>query len=344
MIGRNHVSCRPKYLARMGFLMQSAFWSSVFSRIEKMHYHKVLRNHPVPEDPVFIIGHWRTGSTFLHQLMSHDPQFTAPTLFQVAQPDCFLSSYLYYKPLFKSIVSKHRPMDMVRLGMNEPQEDEYAIYRMTCSSPLEKLIFPEKGKYFLSGLNSFLPPPKCAAEWELHLAHFMKKIHYQTGKRIVSKNPFNSLRIRTLIRLFPKARFMHIVRNPLDSIPSTVHMWSIVQRQNCLNRNKRSPETAEVCDVMNHMIDQIGRQASELPAGRYCEVRFEDLEKDPVASIRSLYDCLGIPFTADFEHNMHLFLREVSGYRKNVFSLSEADRQTILEKMEGFMSCYGYFS
>lgn len=328
----------------MVFLLQSAFWSSVLSRIEKLHYHRVLRNYSGPDDPVFIIGHWRTGSTFLHQLMSHDPGLTAPTLFQVAQPDCFLSSYLYYKPLFKSLVSKHRPMDMVRLGMNEPQEDEYAIYRMTCSSPLEKLIFPEKGKYFLAGVKSYLPPAECADEWERQLAHFFKKIHYQTGKRIVSKNPFNSLRIRTLLRLFPNARFIHIVRNPLDSIPSTINMWTIVQRQNCLNRNKRSPDVTEVCDVMNFMIDQIGKQASELPDGRYCEIRFEDLEKDPVACIRSIYQCLEIPFNDPFEHNMQHFLREVSGYRKNVFSLSESDKKTILQKMAGFMSRYGYFS
>ena len=343
LIRRNHVSLRPKYLARMAFLLQSSLWSTLFSRIETMRYQKVLRDFPAPRDPVFIIGHWRTGSTFLHQLMSRDPQMTAPTLFQVAQPDSFLTSYPYYQPLFKRIVSKHRPMDMVRLGMNEPQEDEYAIYRMTCSSPLEKLIFPDQKSYFLSGEDSFLPPPECAPAWERQLVHFMKKIHFQTGKRVVSKNPFNSFRIKTLIRLFPQARFIHIVRNPLNSVPSTIHMWDIVQRQNCLNRNHHRPEVSEVCDVMNAMDETIRQQAAGLPPGRYCEVRYEELEKDPVSCIRSAYSELGIPFSETFEHNITHFLEEVSGYRKNVFSLSETDKQTILDKMKGFMSRYGYF-
>jgi hypothetical protein len=171
----------------------------------------------------------------------------------------------------------------------------------------------------------------------------MKKIHFQTGKRVVSKNPFNSFRIKTLIRLFPQARFIHIVRNPLNSVPSTIHMWDIVQRQNCLNRNQHRPEVSEVCDVMNAMDETIRQQAAGLPPGRYCEVRYEELEKDPVSCIRSVYSELGIPFNEIFEHNITHFLEEVSGYRKNVFSLSETDKQTILDKMKGFMSRYGYF-
>jgi hypothetical protein len=343
MIGRNHVSLRPKYLARIAFLLQSSLWSSIFSRIEKLRYQKILSDHPAPQDPVFIIGHWRTGSTFLHQLMSRDPQMTAPTLFQVAQPDCFLTSYPYYKPLFKTIVSGHRPMDNVRLGMNEPQEDEYAIYRMTCSSPLEKLVFPNRKKYFLSDIESYLPPQECSPEWERQLVLFFKKIHFQTDKRIISKNPFSSFRIETLNRLFPQACFIHIVRNPLDSVPSAIHMWTIVQRQNCLNRNEHRPEIAEVCDVMNAMDVEIRKQAAELPPERYCEVRYEDLVKDPVTALMSLYQRLEIPFSEPFEHNMTHFLREVSEYRKNVFSLPESDKMTILQKMEGFMSRYGYF-
>jgi omega-hydroxy-beta-dihydromenaquinone-9 sulfotransferase len=343
MIRRNPVSLRPKYLVRLIFLVQSSIWSTVFSRVETVKYGKALNRHPVPQDPVFIIGHWRTGSTFLHQLMARDPNLTTPTLFQVAQPESFLTAYHYYKPLFRSVVSKHRPMDMVRLGMNEPQEDEYAIFRMTRYSPLEKLIFPEPGKYFLTGVGSFLPSPDGTRDWEQKVLHFFRKIHFQTGRRIVSKNPFNSLRINQLIKLFPNARFIHIVRNPMDSVPSTIHMWSIVQRQNCLNRNRRRPLPDEVCDVMNFMMERISEQVKGLPSERYCTVRFEDLEQDPAGTLKTLYGCLGIPFTPEFEKKIGQFLEEVSGYRKNVFSLSDEDKKTIGEKMKGFMLEYGYF-
>lgn len=276
--------------------------------------------------------------------MNCDPQFTAPTLFQVAQPDSFLSSYRYYKPLFTSLVSRHRPMDNVRLGMNEPQEDEYALYRLTCYSPLERLIFPEKKGYFLTGLSSYLPPADGLPEWEKQLIHFMKKISFQTGRRIVSKNPFNSLRIETLLRLFPEARFIHIVRNPLNSVPSSIHMWSIVQKQNCLNNRQHTPSVPEVCDVMNFMMEKIDENVARIPPGRFAEVRYEDLEQDPAGVLRQLYGSLGIPFTEDFGRKTAAFLSEVKGYRKNTFALSGSDRGTIGEKMKNFMSRYGYNS
>ncbi len=342
MIARNRISLRTRYLARMLFLAQSGFWSSLFSRLERMRYDQALHNHPMPADPVFIIGHWRTGSTFLHQLMAQDPGMTAPTLFQVAEPENFLVSYRYYKPIFACVVGKHRPMDMVKLGMNEPQEDEYAIYRMTRSSPLEKLVFPQRDTYFLTGLASFLPEGNDLSEWEERVAGFFKKIHFQSGRRIVSKNPFNSLRIPVLLKLFPEARFIHIVRNPLDSVPSTIKMWTIVQRQNCLNRNEYQPRAGEVCDVMNYMLDEIREQSRLIPQNRFAEIRFEDLERDPSGRLKTLYRNLEIPFTEGFEANIRKFLGEVADYQKNLFEMTEQDRNTITLKMKEFMSRYHY--
>jgi omega-hydroxy-beta-dihydromenaquinone-9 sulfotransferase len=343
MIRRNPVSLRPKYLCRMLFLAQSAFWSSLFSRLEALRYGRILAGQPVPGDPIFIIGHWRTGSTFLHQLMSQDPSMTSPTLFQVAEPDSFLTAFHYYKPIFKSFVSRHRPMDMVRLGMNEPQEDEYAIYRMTRYSPLEKLVFPERKGYFLTGVNAFLPEGNDLTDWEEKVSWFFRKVHFQTGKRIVSKNPFNSLRIPTLLKLFPGAQFIHIVRNPLDSVPSTINMWTIVQKQNCLNRNIHKPEVSEVCDVMNYMMRHISEQSGNVPEGRFCELRYEDLESDPAGMLKTLYNKLDIPFTKEFEENIRKFLIEVSGYKKNTFTLTDNEKETIRDKMKEFMARYCYF-
>ena len=159
LIRRNRISSNPQAILRILFLIQSSLWSGLFSLIEKVRYSSAIDKTPIPADPIFIIGHWRTGSTFLHQLMSLDPNLAAPTLFQVAVPDSFLVSYNYYKPIFKTMVGKHRPMDMVKLGMDEPQEDEYAIYRITDCSPLENIVFPKNRNYFLLREGDFMPPP-----------------------------------------------------------------------------------------------------------------------------------------------------------------------------------------
>jgi len=342
LLRRNEISFRPKYLFRLLFLLQSALWSSFFAYIEKVKYEKKIRKVAIPEDPVFIIGHWRSGSTFLHQLMSLDPNFTVPTLFNVAIPDSFLSSHKYYKPIMTSLVSKFRPMDKVRLGMDEPQEDEYAVYRITQFSPLERLVFPNNSNYFLLDLPSFLPENSRLADWEQKLVWYFRKLSFKSGKPIVSKNPFNSLRIRELNKLFPEARFIHIYRNPFDVIPSTIHMWNIIQQQNSLNRQGRKPELDEVVTVFDRVLSAIRNDKESLPEKRFYEMPFEDLESDPVKEITKLYKAFNLNYNDEFEKKMISFLSDLQGFQKNIFHLTTAEKTRIYSRLRHHMEHFGY--
>jgi len=253
LLARNRVSITPVTLGRVLFLLQSAFWSSFFSRLEQLRYGELLKQIPQPTNPIFIIGHWRTGSTFLHQLMSRDPGLAAPTLFQVALPENFLISYRFYKPILGSLLGEYRPMDNVKIGFDEPQEDEYAIFRLTSFSPLEQLLFPRKKEYFLFTAR-FLPKTDDLEQYGKSLANFYKKIVFISGKKVISKNPFNSLRIPFLSALFPEAKFIHIVRHPYAIVPSTRHLWNVIQKQNVLNRNGYIPTLQEITSFLSYLI------------------------------------------------------------------------------------------
>jgi omega-hydroxy-beta-dihydromenaquinone-9 sulfotransferase len=284
--------------------------------------------------PIFIIGHWRTGTTYLHQLMSLNPDLIAPSLFQVAIPNGFLSSYKFYRPLMKFMVRRQRPMDMVTMGIDEPQEDEYALFRMTGFSPLEYLIFPESSGYYLMKHNSFLPGGRKMLEWENALMLFFKKIYLQSGKTIVSKNPFNSMRINELKRIFPEARFIHIYRHPFDVIPSTINMYDIVQNQNCLNRNGTKPTIPEVCEVFDKIMNVIRHDLKSLPVGTYFELKFEELEADPVGSLKLLFQSLNLDFSEEYEKKVRIFLSETKDYKKNKFQLTLEEKKMITTSLE----------
>jgi omega-hydroxy-beta-dihydromenaquinone-9 sulfotransferase len=314
----------------------------LFSIAEKAKYGKKIRDAAVHDDPVFIIGHWRSGSTFLHQLMSLDPNFRAPTLFQVAIPDSFLTSHFYYKPIMNLMVNKFRPMDKVRLGMDEPQEDEYAVYRITQFSPLERLVFPKKHDYFLLDFNEFLPDNDSLGEWEQNFMWFFKKLSLKSGKPVVSKNPFNSLRIRELHKLFPRARFIHIYRHPFDVIPSTIHMWNIVQQQNALNHLERKPELGDVVTVFDRILSAIQKDKESLPENSFYELRFESLESDPVAEIINLYKALNLNYSSEFEVKMKSFISVLKGFQKNIFHLTTEEKVLISQRLRHHMEYYGY--
>jgi omega-hydroxy-beta-dihydromenaquinone-9 sulfotransferase len=342
LLRRNKISYQPKYLFRLFFIFQSAFWSSLFSIIEKKRFGNKIKDIENIPGPIFIIGHWRTGTTLLHKLMSLDPNFSAPTLFQVAIPDGFLSSYKFYKPLMQLMVSEHRPMDMVKLGMDEPQEDEYAIFRMTDYSPLERLVFPESGEYFLMNCDSYIPQGKRKQEWDETLKYFFAKLYISSGKTIVSKNPFNSMRIKELRQIFPDARFIHIYRHPFNVIPSTIHMFDIVQEQNCLNKNKARPGISEVINVFNHFMTVIRNDLSSMPADKFYEIRFEEFEMDPIKSLKALYRSMGFEFSDGFGKNVTSYLSEIEDYKKNKFDLSSEEKNLILTSLEHHMKFYHY--
>jgi len=340
LLRRNRIAFRPKYIVRILFLYQSAVWSSLFAFFDKTRFGKKLENTPVPDNPIFIIGHWRTGSTFLHQLMALDGQLKAPTLFEVAIPEGFLSSHLYYKPVMNSLLTKYRPMDKVRIGMDEPQEDEYAIYRLTDLSPLEGLVFPASQGYFLKNYPSFVPDGEKGEKWEQEVLEFYRKLYLKSGKIIISKNPFNSMRINTLSRIFPKARFIHIVRHPYDVVPSTINMWSILHKQNCLNDLGGNPGTKDVTEILWTLLTTIRK---ELPvAGQSIEVKYEDLIADPITVLKKIYAETGLNYTSLFEERLQAYLEDNEDFEKNAFSLSTEEKEQIASKLKDHMDFYGY--
>ncbi|MDP4281728.1 MAG: sulfotransferase [Bacteroidota bacterium] len=344
LLHKNPFSLRPDFSGRILFILQASFWSYIFSCIEKRKFSTQIDSSPLPEDIIFIVGHWRTGSTFLHQLIFQDPSLTAPTLFQVVMPENYISSRKYFYPIIKLFITKYRPMDRVTVTLDDPQEDEYAIFRETGYSPLEKLVFPESEKYFLSGMNSFLPEPSELLQWEEDVIRIFKKIHFATGKRIISKNPFHSLRIPELCKMFPKAKFIHIYRHPYEVVPSSIHLWKIVQKQNRLNGKCAVPTTEEVADVLDLFLNTIRKDLQEIPHDRWCEVRFESLEKDPLNEVKKIYKHLGMDFTNECQDRMEAFLDTVKNYRRNEYHLTSEEKQIISERLKNNMNYYHFLT
>ena len=48
---------------------------STLAPLQDRRYEKLLANKPLEHDPVFILGHWRSGTTFVHNVLSCDKHF-----------------------------------------------------------------------------------------------------------------------------------------------------------------------------------------------------------------------------------------------------------------------------
>jgi len=342
LVGRNGISFQPKYMKRFGFLFYSSLWTSVMTVLERLQYAKTIKEKSYTDDPVIIVGHWRSGSTYLHQLLNMCPHLVAPNLFQIGTPDSFLSSRKILEPFIRLYMRPKRTVDNVAISIDEPQEDEFALFRMTTFSPIERLIFPSSSDYFLKDDDTFLPPKDMEKQWQDSLYTFCKKLYIESGKRIVLKNPFHSMRIPHLRKLFPKAKFIHIYRNPLSVIPSTVRMWTIVGQQNALRDNFTPPSLGQVVDVYGKIMSKMRKDLDALPKEDSCEIRFECMEKNPVKSVKNICQFLDIPFTKDYGKNLHAFLESTKNYRKNKYSISKHEASIIKERLKDHMRYYKY--
>lgn len=327
-----------RYILRVLFLLNAGIWSHFFARREKRFLkNKQLENkHSKP--PVFVIGNWRTGTTFLHQLLSVDERFVTPSVFQVSLPDHFLVSRKYYYPVMTKAIGSKRPIDNVKIGFDEPQEDEYALLKVCKNTPLEDLLFPKSNEFFLSGYNNFIPGD--IDSFKDFYTRFSNKVTFGSEKQLLFKNPFHSMRIALLKEMYPEAKFIHIYRDPFTVVPSTMRMWNIVATQNALKTGWTKPSVKAVAEVYKRILLYIRKEGALLPETQFVECKFEEFEKNPIQHIKQIYDRLGIDFTEKYEALLQQYLLGLNDYKKNSYTIEQTTKQTIEEVMKDVLPEY----
>jgi len=335
LVRRNRLSFHPKYLSRFIVVLLYSFGTTIFTLCEKLFYSRKIDQTACPQDPIFIVGHWRSGTTFLHQIFNAMPGFKTPSVLEIGTPESFLVSKKILSPIMQRILPSKRSTDNVALSLEEPQEDEYALFRATTLSPVEKLIFPEKDSFFLDNECDFLPPPTKEEKWRTTLRTFCKKLSLTgSGGKIVLKNPFHSTRILYLKKMFPKAKFIHIYRDPVKVIPSTIRMWKIEGQQNSLHEGYTTPTLERTISIYDTILKKIKKALKHLPDNDYCTINFSDLETDPEATLTTALQKIGIPLSQEQRQELSTFVGSLKHYRKNRYSLPKEDESLIRKRLK----------
>lgn len=302
----------------------------------------LLIQHEVP-DPVFIVGVHRSGTTHLHNLLALDTRFCTPRNYQVYNPHGFLTGWLTTLAL-GPFLTWRRPMDAVQLTAFSPQEEEFALACMTRYSPYWFGCFP---KLFADHERYIYPERMTTGEraaWSRQFNQFLRKLTFWSRKSPLLKSPYNTARVAALREMFPRAKFVHIVRHPHAVYRSNMHLaehgWAVFQVQDADDRDSFASH------FLNNYVQQeraFYRDAAALPAKDVAELRFEDLETDPIGQVRRIYEQLHLEFTPTFQRRLETYLASIAGYRKNRFKpLPLQQQQAIDEAMGEFAARWGY--
>ena len=116
----------PIYWPRAAFVTLASIGNSLVSALEKALFSNSIASADIVSPPVFVLGHWRSGTTLLHNILSQDTKnFCFPNTYQVLNPSTFLTTEKFMAPVFDLFSDSIRPMDNVEMGMKMPQAVSY---------------------------------------------------------------------------------------------------------------------------------------------------------------------------------------------------------------------------
>jgi len=317
-----------EYVPRLLFVAFSTFLTGPLRMLEEARYGSIVRRTEIDPSPIFIVGHWRTGTTHLHHLICRDTNFGYVTTFQAMAPGFCLVGEGRIKRFLSGKAAKGHPtreIDNIPLSFDAPQEEDFAIANMSPYSFIHQYTFPRQAPDFFERYCLFQDlPDRLRAEWVRIFRTILRKATLKAGgKRLVLKNPAHCGRIPTLLELFPNAKFIHICRNPYHVFRSTLIVYSTVVPRAQLQNISPDRLEAYVLRFYVQLMEKFLADKKAIPAGNLVEIKYEDLESSPLDQLRKIYQTLDLSGFAEAEPAFRAYVDSVSGYRKNAYEIDE---------------------
>jgi hypothetical protein len=342
LVVRHRARIHPLRWPMAALITPCSVFNSVMAGLQHARHGRKIRETEINEPPIFIVGHWRSGTTHLHELMVLDERFGYPTTYECMAPHHYLMTEWLFSNYANFLIPSKRPMDNMAAGWNHPQEDEFALMNLGVPSIYTRIAFPNEPPEYMNTLDIRDLPAEQLERWTTALKTFVQTLTYDKGKRIVLKSPPHTGRIEVLAKLFPGAKFIHIARNPYDVFPSTRRLWQSLDEVQGLQFPKNKHLDEFVFSAFETMYRGYEAQRQMLDPSQLYEVRYEDLVRDPVAEIQRIYNRLDLGDFEPVRDKLTAYVQGQKDYVKNRHQLEPEIKAEIRRRWSGYMERYGY--
>ena len=333
---KNKFKVSLKYIPRVLLVTFVTIILYPFVLIEKLFFDRKIKKIKI-KSPVFIIGHMRSGTTFLHYLLSKDDRFAYATTSQTVFPWIFITLEKIITPFMRYVLPNKRPMDNMGLKEEYPQEEELAIANLCPYSPNNGAYFPKHLEEFYRKYSFFENiNKKTIDKWKKIYSYYLKKISYKcNGKRILSKSLVNSGRINLLLEMFPDAKFIFIYRNPYKLFLSTKKLYKTFILKNMAFHDISDDELEEI--ILN--CAKIGftkyfEDRNLIKKGNLVEIKFEEFIKTPVEHLKKIYETLNIDGFETYEPKFNTLAKSYENYKQDNYKISDELKERIYKKLK----------
>jgi hypothetical protein len=334
----------PQHLLRAGIALTVAIIRWPFSTVEGA-VTAVLRRRsaPVPP-PLFIVGHWRSGTTHLYNVLSRSPTFGYVPPIATGLPWDMLGLARLLRPLLERALPPERFVDSLPVRPDSPQEDEIALANMQPLSFYHGIYFPRRlEERFRQGVFFDGCGVEAIARWRRRHVLFLEKLALlQPGRRLLIKNPVYSARIAMLREIWPEAKFIHVYRNPYRVFASTRTFYARLLQEFALQRFERAGIDELILEVYPRMMGRLLEDAAALPEAAYAEIRFESFVRNPLGELSRVYQTLGLDGFDAARPRFEAYLNDVRDHRAARHPLPTKAALLVRQRWAPFIERWGY--
>jgi len=265
--------------------------------------------------PVFVIGHARSGTTYLHRMLANDPQFSYVLLWEMFFPSLIekrmLRAVLRWDERMGGRLRKRidalderlfgRSQSVHESGLFAPEEDEFLL-TLSCASGFWVVQYPYVDQLDFYYVDDRWPVRKRQRVMQFYRECVRRQLVLNgPGLTHLSKAPIHCGRVESLIETFPDARFVVPVRNPYETIPSFLKLmqfaWSARKRAEQDMQESFRAFVDSSYHYYQHPLDVLEAHP-EVPS---VIVDYRDLVTNPAGTMRRVYDELEIGMVPEQE-------------------------------------------
>ena len=307
----------PRYLPRVLKMLALSIPMNQFGAVERVLYGARVGRTELAGPPLFILGHWRTGTTHIHNVMSQDRRFGYLSTFQAFSTNNTLFASGLFKKIVAGVTPEKRPMDDMDLDVDLPQEEEFAMSNLGDLSYYKHFSFPNHAaRYARRHIFFDGAPPAEVEAWKRTYDLLLRKTTLLAGGRpLLLKNPPNTARLRHLLDLYPDAKVVYMFRDPYAVYLSTMRMRQTVCDAHQLHALDRAAMSEHVLETYPRMVDRFFADLPRVRPGNFVALGYAELKAAPLAAVERIYGALGLPGFGDCRARFASYLDSVSEFR-----------------------------
>ena len=299
---------------------------------------KKVSQRKISKDPIFIIGHWRSGTTHLHYLMYKDDKFITLEAFQAFFYRIAFVSKGFIRPLLDRLMPLKRPQDNVEIDAYAPTEEEHPLTNITEKSGMQSFFFPKNWSYF-NQYNLFENTSENKINrWLNTYNKLLLQIEWfnKCNKQLLLKNPHNTGRIKALVKRYPSAKFIYIHRNPYDVYQSMLHLYNKTIKSQFLQEASDEEIKLKIIECYKKTLKYYLERKQFIPESQLIEVGYDQLSKEPLQVIKNIYNELNIDGFSEVEPKIIDYLDSLGSYQKNKFNTLASDEIELINERWNF--------